>query len=144
MSSESVDVDFVVGHIIDSARDWGDTISRGNVRSLVEDSLETLEINPSESEMELIVSRVLNASYLERIDGGRNKVLVLHTKESDATFVIPPGVSEQEFLPQEAVRVKREAAALLDRAQQLTTRARHAEIAATLCGQASHVNRGDV
>jgi IstB-like ATP binding protein len=41
---------------------------------------------------------------IERISGGRNRVLVLHTKDSDMTFVIPPGVSEHEWLAQESSR----------------------------------------
>lgn len=79
------------------------------------------------------------SDYIERIDGGRNRVLVYHRKDSDSTFVIPPGVSEREFLAQEAAKAKQEAAALIEKAQQLTSRAKHAEAAAALCDQPTKI-----
>ncbi|CAN7777033.1 hypothetical protein [Caballeronia sp. LjRoot31] len=70
---------------------------------------------------------------IDRIIGGQNRVLVLHTKESDLTFIIPPGVSERDWLMQETLKAKSEAAGLYERAQQLMARAGHAHVAADLC-----------
>lgn len=70
---------------------------------------------------------------IDRILGGQNRVLVLHTKESDLTFIIPPGVSERDWLIQEALKARTEAAGLYERALQLMARAGHAHVAAGLC-----------
>ena len=79
---------------------------------------------------------------IDRIIGGQNRVLVLHTKESDLTFVIPHGVSERDWLIQETLKAKSEAAGLYERAQQLMARAGHAHVAAGLC-DASEVGPSD-
>lgn len=70
---------------------------------------------------------------IERITGGHNRVLVLHTKDSETTIVIPPGVNEHDWMGLEAERNRREAASLFDRAQQLAARAKRLDLAAGLC-----------
>ncbi|AQH05993.1 hypothetical protein A9R05_44405 (plasmid) [Burkholderia sp. KK1] len=71
---------------------------------------------------------------IERLYGG---VLVLHTKESDMTFIVRPGVNEHETLMEGARLDKLEAAKLFERAQQLSARAKYGELAAGLCKKAA-------
>jgi hypothetical protein len=68
--------------------------------------------------------------FIERLSG---RVLILHTKDADATFVIPSGISDEKWLTQVSASLKREAAQLFERAQQVMARAQHAELAAGLC-----------
>ncbi|WP_321966972.1 hypothetical protein [Burkholderia cepacia] len=75
----------------------------------------------------------VNSPRIERISGGHNRVLVLHTQDADMTFVIPPGVSEHEWLTQESSQARSQAARLYERARQLTGRATYANVAAGLC-----------
>ena len=74
-----------------------------------------------------------NKPSIERISGGHNQVLVLRTKDSEATIVVPPGVREHEWLANEAEQKKCEAASLFERAHQLSARAKHLQTAAGLC-----------
>lgn len=74
--------------------------------------------------------------YLKQIDGGRSRVLVLHTKDTEATFVIPPGSEDRDVLLLEAENAKRQAAELFVQAKMLESRSRYAAIAAELCAKA--------
>ncbi|KWN05894.1 hypothetical protein WT83_27820 [Burkholderia territorii] len=69
--------------------------------------------------------------YIERL--ARN-VIVLHTADSDLTFVIPPDATDEStYLMEKAQLDQREAARLYERAQLVSARARYAAIAAGLC-----------
>ncbi|VWC82602.1 hypothetical protein BLA39750_01314 [Burkholderia lata] len=70
--------------------------------------------------------------YIERI-GDRNHVLVLHTKDSEMTFVVPPGCREDEWLRQESLSAMRESIKLSEQAQRKAIRAKYAGLAADLC-----------
>lgn len=74
--------------------------------------------------------------YIEEIVGGRSRVLVLHTKDTDATFLIPSGYADRDVLLQEAENAKRQAAVLYEQAKLFESRSSNASIAAEMCAQA--------
>lgn len=69
---------------------------------------------------------------IERFNGGRNRVIVVHTAQSDASFVVPSGCAELDTLRSEADAAERKAEKLITQAQGLKIRAELAKIGASL------------
>lgn len=73
-----------------------------------------------------------NVATLERINGARTRVLVLHAAKSETTFVIPPGCAELDTLRSEANAAELKAKELMAQAAVLKARADLARIGARL------------
>lgn len=114
--------------------EWNETFStywsiNGEPRALQRTDLVGADVRDGKSP-----SVSCDEPFIERLYGG---VLVLHTEESDMTFVVRPGADEHQNLMEGARLDKLEAAKLFERAQQLSARAKYGELAAGLCKKAA-------